>query len=294
MSEMIAGRPPASGDFAEAGANPLASLTDKQREVLDLLIEHKTSKEISRLLGISPHTVDQRINGARARLGGLGRGQVASEYRRLRELWDSPVYQFSYMAPDAYLVDSRSGSDAAELEDNLPSAVATEPERAPEVADYRVGPALFEGPWGTWARLGAIAILALLMIFTVLGGSRSSSRYRSSTPGNPAGAGPCGQRRDRDHPTSEDHAMTMTINVAQMRIEREVREAEEALNEALLCQSQLFTSMLAARRDIAAPVMTGQDALMRLSKSQQSLLSAGGDMARVHGRLAEIGAEIEF
>ena len=86
--------------------------------------------------------------------------------------------------------------------------------------------------------------------------------------------------------------MTMTINVAQMRIEREVREAEEALNEALLCQSQLFTSMLAARRDIAAPVMTGQDALMRLSKSQQSLLSAGGDLARVHGRLAEIGAEI--
>ena len=86
--------------------------------------------------------------------------------------------------------------------------------------------------------------------------------------------------------------MTMTTNVAQLRIEREVREAEEALNEALLRQSQLFTSMLAARRDIGTPVLTGQDALLRLSKSQQSLLTAGGDLARVHGRLAEIGAEI--
>ncbi len=170
MGEIVAGLPPARGETRSANPNPLTSLTDKQREVLDLLIEHKTSKEISRLLGISPHTVDQRINGARARLGGLGRGQVASEYRRLRELWDSPIYQFSYMAPDAYLVDSRSGSDAAESEGDLLSAAAREPERALEVADHRVGPALFEGPWGTWARLGAIVVLALLMFFTVLGG----------------------------------------------------------------------------------------------------------------------------
>lgn len=170
MSETMAAPPPAGDDTAAAGLNPLASLTDKQREVLDLLIEHKTSKEISRLLGISPHTVDQRINGARARLGGLGRGQVASEYRRLRELWDFPIYQFSYMAPDAYLVDSRSGSDAAVTEDDLPATAATEPAGVPETADHRVGPALFEGPWGTWARLGAIVVLALLMIFTVLGG----------------------------------------------------------------------------------------------------------------------------
>lgn len=46
--------------------NPLVELTAKQREVLDLLIQHMTSKEISRQLGISPHTVDQRIMLARA------------------------------------------------------------------------------------------------------------------------------------------------------------------------------------------------------------------------------------
>ena len=162
-------------DSAIAELNPLALLTDKQREVLDLLIEHKTSKEISRLLGISPHTVDQRINSARVHLGGTGRGQVASEYRRLLSLCDSSTYQFSYMASDAYLVDSRSGSDAVESEGVNPSGehpteATTEPALVPEVADYRVGPELFEGEWGTWARLGAIVVLALLMIVTVLGG----------------------------------------------------------------------------------------------------------------------------
>lgn len=39
-----------------SGGNPLDALTEKQREVLELLMEHKTSKEISRLIGISPHT----------------------------------------------------------------------------------------------------------------------------------------------------------------------------------------------------------------------------------------------
>lgn len=162
-------------DSAIAEPNPLGRLTDKQREVLDLLIEHKTSKEISRRLGISPHTVDQRINSARARLGATGRGQVATEYRRLLTLCDSSTYQFSYMASDAYLVDSRSGSDAVESEVGNPCgehpAKATEgPAPVPQVADYRVGPALFEGEWGTWTRLGAIVVLALLMIVTVLGG----------------------------------------------------------------------------------------------------------------------------
>lgn len=86
--------------------------------------------------------------------------------------------------------------------------------------------------------------------------------------------------------------MTMNANVAQVRIEREVRDAEEALNEALIRQSQLFTSIIAVRRDIGLGAFTGHDALMRLTKSQQSLLSAGSELARTHGRLAEIGTEI--
>ena len=42
--------------------------------------------------------------------------------------------------------------------------------------------------------------------------------------------------------------MTMTFAVANMRVARDVREAERALDEALLRQSELFASMVTARR----------------------------------------------
>ena len=86
--------------------------------------------------------------------------------------------------------------------------------------------------------------------------------------------------------------MAMNKEVAQVRLTREVRDAETALNEALLRQSQLMSTMLAARRDTGTGAFTGQDALMRLTRSQQALVSAGSDLARVHGRLAEIGHEV--
>lgn len=86
--------------------------------------------------------------------------------------------------------------------------------------------------------------------------------------------------------------MTMKIEIARVRISREINDAETALNEALLRQSELFASLLRARRDAGESAFEGQDALLRLSKSQNSLLSAGGDLARVHGRLLEINREV--
>ena len=85
--------------------------------------------------------------------------------------------------------------------------------------------------------------------------------------------------------------MSMNRTVAQLRIAREIQDAELALNEALLKQTSLFTSLVTARRETGVAAFVGQDALMRLNKSQQQLLSAGGDLARVHGRLLEIGRE---
>lgn len=85
--------------------------------------------------------------------------------------------------------------------------------------------------------------------------------------------------------------MPMNRTVAQLRITREIQEAEAALNEALLRQTSLFATLVNARRDTGVNAFTGQDALLRLSKSQQALLSAGGDLARVHNRLLEINRE---
>ena len=63
------------------------------------------------------------------------------------------------------------------------------------------------------------------------------------------------------------------------------------ISSVLYTVFELFATMLVARRDTGVDPFTGQDALMRLAKSQQSLLTAGGDLARVHGRLLDINRE---
>ncbi|HQV02612.1 MULTISPECIES: LuxR C-terminal-related transcriptional regulator [unclassified Novosphingobium] len=59
----------------------LDSLTDKQREVLLLVAEGMTSKEIARKLSISESAVNQRIEVIRQRLGGMSRASIARLYR---------------------------------------------------------------------------------------------------------------------------------------------------------------------------------------------------------------------
>ncbi len=86
------------------------------------------------------------------------------------------------------------------------------------------------------------------------------------------------------------HAMTNTV--AHQRISRDLRSAEAALDEALLQQSRLLATMVHARKETGAAPFLGQDAMMRLVRSQQGLISAGGELARVHGRLNDIAVEM--
>lgn len=83
----------------------------------------------------------------------------------------------------------------------------------------------------------------------------------------------------------------MPISVAQLRIARDLHQAEAALDEALVRQAQLLQTMVGARRETGVGPFVGQEALMRLVKSQQAMLDAGGELARVHGRLSSIAAE---
>ncbi len=86
--------------------------------------------------------------------------------------------------------------------------------------------------------------------------------------------------------------MGMSHNVAQMRIVRELREAEEALDTALLRQSSLLTTMLEARRDTDTDPFVGQEAMLRLTRSHQTLVSAGSDLARVHSTLLKVQQDV--
>jgi hypothetical protein len=85
--------------------------------------------------------------------------------------------------------------------------------------------------------------------------------------------------------------MSMTLAVAQIRIIHELREAEASLDEALLKQAKLFATLITARRETGTEPFVGHNELMRLVKSQRTLLSACSDLARVHGGLKEIGRE---
>ncbi len=86
--------------------------------------------------------------------------------------------------------------------------------------------------------------------------------------------------------------MGMSHNVAQMRIVRELRAAEEALDFALLRQSTLLAAMVEARRDTQSGPFVGQEALFRLTKSHQTLVSAGNDLARVHSDLQKVQEDV--
>ncbi|WP_338468088.1 helix-turn-helix transcriptional regulator [Novosphingobium sp. ZN18A2] len=166
-------------------ANPqslLDELTEKQREVLDLLIQHKTSKEISRDLGISPHTVDQRIMLARAKMKVGSRNEVAQIYSRLLTgadrddarlpAYGQTVYQFSDVADSAlphHTVGREGGAGKAQARSE-PAIGAGFGAGADRDRYYHVLPEMFDGPHGTLLRLGAMALISILVILVGLGG----------------------------------------------------------------------------------------------------------------------------
>ena len=159
------------------------SLTTRQRQVLDGLLQHKTSKEIARDLDISPHTVDQRIRFAKEKLGVCRRSDLASQYRQLRRICEKSVYRTSENASGScdkpLYEESRIDSAAISL------SYEGEPEEAMVKAKYLADeqgfttnhateislvPTIFEGPIGGWTRTGAVVFIAAAAIFLCVGG----------------------------------------------------------------------------------------------------------------------------
>lgn len=98
-----------------------ARLTEKQRDCLDLLLEHKTSKEMARILEISKDTVDQRLKAARDILGTRTRGETAVLYGQLKSLYDQIVYDAAEVPSPPRLVRShfpdRNPSNLTDLDE---------------------------------------------------------------------------------------------------------------------------------------------------------------------------------
>lgn len=158
------------GASVDGNTSPLAELTEKQREVLDLLIQHKTSKEIGRILAISPHTVDQRIQFATKKLGVSDRRALALEYRRLTGIYEGLTYEESRVAVEPTSDNLEARADDERNSDSDLATSGTNRISQVEKSDYRVVPEMLEGPNGTLVRIGAILVIALSVIFVALGG----------------------------------------------------------------------------------------------------------------------------
>ena len=89
----------------------LRGLSKGQLEVLRLVDLHHNSKEIAAKLGISSHTVDQRVRGAIRLLGVSRRSEAA---RLVGEAGDTPAYQrLIHQAPHVDADQASSETDGA-------------------------------------------------------------------------------------------------------------------------------------------------------------------------------------
>jgi DNA-binding CsgD family transcriptional regulator len=87
---------------------PTERLSEGQKQCLRLVVHHHSSKEIARELGISPHTVDQRLKRAAALLQVSSRFEAARILSKaeagaflLEDTQSQPVYQsLVYQRPD--------------------------------------------------------------------------------------------------------------------------------------------------------------------------------------------------
>lgn len=144
--------------------NDADALTEKQVEALELVCQHNQTKEIARILGISPRSVDQRLDGARQKLGAATRIEAARIYAARKRMpyrvtgEPPPVSLRPDIAPQAE--PSRDGlrfEDAGAFNDRAPWDRPA-PWRFPELRPRDMG---------AIARLAAMVILAIFLVLLV-------------------------------------------------------------------------------------------------------------------------------
>lgn len=107
-------------------AQSLPKLTRKQHEVLALVADNRTSKEIAARLGITESAVNQRIEMVRSRLGGLPRGELARLYRQeYLENGSDPrpadeTWQKIHL-PESIAIDEGAGAESISLPQSIGS-----------------------------------------------------------------------------------------------------------------------------------------------------------------------------
>jgi DNA-binding CsgD family transcriptional regulator len=93
-----------------------SELTDGQKACLRLVDDHHTSKEIARILGISPFTVDQRLDAARRKLNAASRKDAAKMFAAFEKgvLSEPFVYEPQRLEPAGFSDISLSSPNRVE------------------------------------------------------------------------------------------------------------------------------------------------------------------------------------
>jgi len=97
-------------------AERIAKLSEAQRACLRRVFAHQTSKDIARELGISPHTVDQRLRTAARILGVAGRIDAARVLAAV-ESGEESYQPIAYQPPAIATGDDIPSSERTTTED---------------------------------------------------------------------------------------------------------------------------------------------------------------------------------
>jgi DNA-binding CsgD family transcriptional regulator len=147
----------------------LSRITEKERAVLDLVLQHKVTKEIARELGVAPNTVDMRLRSAREKLGTSDRNSTARAYRGLLTACGKTTCGPAVVA-EVDILDLGGGRDRREeatfvlqdagwIDRPAPWDLKVEPAHGPEA---------FADNLGAWPRIALVVGLAALIAITVL------------------------------------------------------------------------------------------------------------------------------
>jgi hypothetical protein len=83
--------------------------------------------------------------------------------------------------------------------------------------------------------------------------------------------------------------MSMTPNIAAMRIIRDLHTSEHELDQAMASSATLLSTMMQSRIETESPIAMGQVAVMRLVRALSALGEARGELVRTHGELLKVG-----
>ncbi len=103
-------RPASASKPEDASLQALQQLTDGQKDCLRHVYNHMTSKDIARVLGVSPHTVDMRLRTAMRVLGvptRIDAARLLVRHENGNDVQPEPYQPLIYGSPDM--------ADAAEL-----------------------------------------------------------------------------------------------------------------------------------------------------------------------------------